>query len=140
MSSTFDCIEFCKNPSVDKLKDKIVNKDDWKYIATTFKIPYESSHTKEEIKNVVLEVLGSSGILPEEAFEDFSPLNLSVKQVQSPTNSTENLGAWNEHRLDFERDRLQYDREQRENRERKIDSWRCLNSNRTLIKGKKIGK
>lgn len=108
MSSSFDCVDFCNNPSVDKLRDKVINKDDWKFIATNFKIPYESSHTKEQIKNLVIEALTSSGVFPQAAGDEFTPLNLSGDQTSIQTNSGENnLGVWSENRLTFEREHLQ---------------------------------
>lgn len=82
-----------------------MGKDDWKYIATTFKIPYENSHTKEHIRNIVMEAF-SSEILPE-VVEERAPQDLGVNQGQPPTPSNENSSTWNEHRLAFERERLQ---------------------------------
>ena len=72
--SDFAVCEFCANPSVELLRDAKVSKDHWKFIAVNFKIPYNSSHTKAQLKSLVLETLIKQGILPDSVL-DFDASN-----------------------------------------------------------------
>lgn len=46
----FDPVEFVSNPSVEDLDSDNITKDDLKYIATIFRIPFTHSTTKDELK------------------------------------------------------------------------------------------
>ena len=70
----FAVCDFCAKPSVEFLRGAKVSKDHWKFIAVDFKIPYNSSHTKAQLKSLVLETLIKQGILPESVL-DFDASN-----------------------------------------------------------------
>ena len=50
----FDPVLFVGNPSVDELKTTDICKDDLKYIAKSYSIPFTSSTTKTRLKDLIL--------------------------------------------------------------------------------------
>ena len=124
MAAKFNAKEFCNNPSLDKLRDQIISKDDWKYIAITFDIPFESSHTKDQIKNIVVEELCRREILELEAVDELTPMTSSGSQERSLEYEKEpyvspiaskvlNPDVWTPERLAFEKLKLEYELEQK---------------------------
>ena len=62
---TFDEVEFVKNLDPGKLVGARITKDQWKYIARTFKIGYSHADSKKELRQSVLSSLVSTNMLPE---------------------------------------------------------------------------
>lgn len=60
--SDFDTVEFVGNPSVEELRSANVTKDDLKYIATSFRIPFTHSTTKDQLKALILAYLGDTNV------------------------------------------------------------------------------
>ena len=84
---TFDVKQFCSEPSIGLLRDQVILKDQWKYMAIHFDIPFENTCSKEQIKNLVLEDLVKKQLLPPEAIDEFTPMtSTSQMSLQSPTN------------------------------------------------------
>lgn len=120
MSTRFNAKQFCSEPSLDKLQDKVISKDDWKFVAYYFDIAYESSDTKERLKNIVMQELSNRNILPEGAVAASIPLNHSDSDSQL---SDEALKAhehkphpesWSEARLEFEREKFQLELQEKQ--------------------------
>ena len=66
--SKFNAVEFVGNPSIEELKVSKVSKDDLKYIAKTFNIPFSADDRKSQLMTLVLTHLGAT----KEDFESFS--------------------------------------------------------------------
>lgn len=49
MASQLDHREFVGNPSIEELKTKKVTKDQLKYIAQSFGVPFTSEHRKDSL-------------------------------------------------------------------------------------------
>ncbi|KAK4319615.1 hypothetical protein Pmani_009471 [Petrolisthes manimaculis] len=62
--SSFDVLDFVSSPDLDKLVNVPIAKDQWKFIAMYFKIPFFTSDTKEQIKCTVINDLVSRKLLP----------------------------------------------------------------------------
>ena len=65
----FNVVEFCSNPSVEDLGSERITKDNWKFIATYFRVSYKSHFTKSQIKNLVLDTLVEQAHLPKTALD-----------------------------------------------------------------------
>ena len=68
---TFDEVEFVKNLDPGKLVGARITKDQWKYIARTFKIGYSHADSKKELRQSVLSSLVSTNMLPEQTNHRF---------------------------------------------------------------------
>lgn len=128
----FDPVDFCENPSVPKLLNKSIKKDQWKFIATYFKIEFTSEMTKEVIKNSVLETLVNKELLDYSAVEQLTPMSFTPKpdkvrpdeliadsEVNESNQSSKDeeiveSNAWNSARLDFETQKLKLQLEAQE--------------------------
>ena len=114
----FDVREFCLNPSADLLENANLGKDDWKYIATNFGIQYNSSHTKAELRNIVIASLVGSEYLPESAL-GFEPLNdhstsenfESVLAAASVEPNLEETNRLTQEELDKQKEKRRWERE-----------------------------
>ncbi|KAK3892838.1 hypothetical protein Pcinc_003309 [Petrolisthes cinctipes] len=116
----FDAKQFCSEPPLQNLQGRIISKDDWKFVAYYFDITYESSQTKEMLKNLVIQQLTNRNLLPEEAVAVCTPLSChgsdsqiseDVPQYQEKNPCPE---PWSEARLEFEREKLQLELKERE--------------------------
>ena len=87
MTSQFDVKEFCKEPSLDKLVNQDISKDQWKFIALHFDIEYVSSSNKEQIKNIVIETLASKDLLPDIAIDELTPMSKALGQSNQDIDS-----------------------------------------------------
>ena len=90
----FNVLEFCKEPKVELLSSKTVTKDNWKFIATCFKIPYRSDATKIQIQNLVLDQLVEQGYLPSSA--------LALKELGVSKDTTSLVSDCDEGDIDLE--------------------------------------
>ena len=114
MTSEFNVKDFCREPSLEKLVNQTISKDQWKFIAFSFDIEYASSCNKEQLKNIVIETLTSRKILPDEAIDELTPMSKTLDQSrldvdnQSKASSDDgrNSSDWSEARLAFEREKL----------------------------------
>ncbi|KAK3893323.1 hypothetical protein Pcinc_002878 [Petrolisthes cinctipes] len=120
MSIRFDAKQFCSEPSLQNLQGRIISKDDWKFVAYYFDTTYERSHTKEMLKNLVIQELTNRNLLPEEAVAVCTPLSChgsdsqiseDIPQYQEKNPYPE---PWSEARLEFEREKLQLELKERE--------------------------
>ena len=60
--SDFDAVEFVGNPSAEELRSAHVRKDDLKYIATSFRLPFSNNTTKDQLKTLILAYLGDAEV------------------------------------------------------------------------------
>ena len=61
---SFNVKDFCRKPDSEVLQSVEISKDDWKFIARFFDIEYSSSHTKAQIRTLVIDALVEQGQLP----------------------------------------------------------------------------
>ena len=106
--ASFSVKHFYENPSIDKLRDKVIKEDEWKCIAAYFKIEYTQTMTKEYLKNTVIEELVKIGILPDEAIDEFAPVSTSIVGIDDKAKSVSassvvSKGDWSAERLEFEK-------------------------------------
>lgn len=103
---------FCDDPSVDKLLNVDIRKDDWRFIANHFSIGYPSKATKEVIKNTVVEGLVAEEVLPREAIDLVTPATSSPSPVEMSgrkedrEESITSGDGWSSERLEFEKEKL----------------------------------
>lgn len=62
--ASFDVLDFVCSPDPDKLVNVPITRDQWKFIAMYFKIPFSTSDTKEQLKCTVINDLISRKLLP----------------------------------------------------------------------------
>ena len=96
---SFSVKSFCEEPSLDKLKNQNVTKDDWKFIATYFDIKVSSSVTKETMRGSVVRELIMKGVLGADAIDLIT--SLDDDDVLCPEES-----SWSAERLAFEKEKL----------------------------------
>lgn len=84
MSSPFDPKEFVGNPSVEELKKSRVTKDNLKYIAQNFDIPFTSDHRKDDLMTLILTHLGETDETPgpQDSSVQGSSLALEIEKVK----------------------------------------------------------
>lgn len=83
MSAPFDVLDFVHSPHANKLSGATISKDDWKFIATSFKIQYSSSDTKKQIANrVIKELISREKLDPSVSVSGTAPW-ISQKTVES---------------------------------------------------------
>ena len=118
----FDVKDFCDEPSFEKLLNKRIKKDQWKYIATYFSIDFTSDMTKELLKNTVIENLVNVDILEKSALEELTPIGLNVTGMDEIVPESGILGHdvgdkqkfdtnWSSERLAFEREKVKMEME-----------------------------
>lgn len=88
--SSFDVLDFVQRPDSDKLVDVPIAKDQWKFIAMYFKIPFSTSDTKEQIKCVVINDLVSRKLLPPSVRDlNFQPTEPDLSQGETSDGNSE---------------------------------------------------
>lgn len=115
--ATFNVKDFCDEPSLTKLIDKNPTKLEWQFIAMHFNIQIPNPGSKEQIKNVVVESLVNSDVLPEEAIDELTPMSKSLNQSGVELNATV-AETWSEARIAFEREKLAFESKKLEQEER----------------------
>ena len=118
--AAFSVKEFCNNPSVDKLTNKVIRKDEWIGIAVYFEIGVSSTMKKEMLRNKVVEELVQQGILEEGAVssilgyiqEGSSPRESDVEsEDKSSFRDEKDTAGWSAERFAFEREKLELEKE-----------------------------
>ena len=75
---------FCEEPSLDKLTDKNITKNDWKFIAVYFNIKISSSMTKDAVRETVVKELIAKGKLGTEAMNLLSEEDENFEELLCP--------------------------------------------------------
>ena len=104
--ASFSVKSFCEEPSLFKIRDRNVTKDDWKFIAVYFDIKVPSSMTKKVMRENVAKNLIAKGILGSDAvelllYEEEEQEEVEVKKLLCPDES-----SWSAERLAFEKEKL----------------------------------
>lgn len=73
----FNVKDFCEDPTLEKLQNQSLKKDDWCIMAQNFSIGFPNSATKEDIKNTEVEALVLNNYLPNKAIDLFTPATSS---------------------------------------------------------------
>ena len=81
--SDFDAVDFVGNPSVEELRAADIRKDDLKFIATSYRIPFTHSTTKDQLKSLILAYLGATDMSSPATTLDHDPqLALEIEKVK----------------------------------------------------------
>ena len=79
--SDFNAVEFTGNPDIAEFKKAKINKDDLKYIAKTFNIPFTQDVRKDKLKTLILAHLGDTEAVLAPTANDPS-IMLEIKKIE----------------------------------------------------------
>ena len=79
--SDFNAVEFTGNPDIAEFKKAKINKDDLKYIAKTFNIPFTQDVRKDKLKTLILAHLGDTEAVLAPTVNDPS-IMLEIKKIE----------------------------------------------------------
>ena len=105
----FNVSEFVGNPDILQFKKTNISKDDLKYIAKTFNIPYSHDTKKDELRVLILSHLGD---------EDTLKASHTLQTSQVTTIDPAILLEMEKVKLQAQQMKLEYEREEREREER----------------------
>lgn len=105
--ASFDVLDFVCSPDPDKLVNVPIAKDQWKFIAMYFKIPFSTSDTKEQLKCTVINDLVSRKLLPPNVRDlnfqtsepDLSQAEISDGESENPRRQSVDFGRLNMERI-----------------------------------------